>query len=173
MQARRQVRRLADDVALLRLAAADQFADHDQPGGDADAHLMAALADLERADRLDHRQRGAHGVFGVGLVRLGIAEIDQHAVAHVFGDEAVEARDHAGRAFVVGGDDVAQVFRIERVDSAVEPTRSQNITVSWRRSALEPARGAGAARAAAMRQPWLRARRFWRRIARRSGNRPR
>src|SRR5579863_8622390 len=35
-----------------------------------------------------------------------------------------------------------------RVESAVEPTRSQNITVSWRRSAAAPAR-AGAAGAAA------------------------
>ena len=113
LQARGQVRRLADDVAFLRLAAADQFADHHQAGGDADAHLMAALADLERADRLDHRQRGTHRVAGVGLVRFRIAEIDQHAVAHVFGDKAVEAGDHAGRAFVVGGDDVAQVFRID------------------------------------------------------------
>src|SRR3984885_12558677 len=40
-----------------------------------------------------------------------------------------------------------------RVESAVEPTRSQNITVSWRRSAAAPARagaaGASAAAAAA------------------------
>ena len=35
------------------------------------------------------------------------------------------------------------------VESAVEPTKSQNITVSWRRSAAEPARIAGAAGAAA------------------------
>ena len=112
LQARREVRRLADDVALLRFAGADQLADHDQAGGDADADLVLA-ADRERADGLDHRQRRAHGILGVGLVRLGIAEIDQHAVAHVFGDEAAEAGDHGGRAFVIGGDDVAQVFRIE------------------------------------------------------------
>ena len=54
LQPCREVRRLADDVALLRLAGADQFADHDQPGGDADAHLMAALAGRELVDRFDH-----------------------------------------------------------------------------------------------------------------------
>ena len=88
LQARGEVRRLADDVALLRLAGADQFADHDQAGGDADADLMRAADRRARATASIKRERGAHGVLGVGLVRLRIAEIDQHAVAHVFGDDS-------------------------------------------------------------------------------------
>ena len=35
-----------------------------------------------------------------------------------------------------------------RAESAVEPTRSQNITVSWRRSAVSSGRGAAGAAAA-------------------------
>ena len=46
-------------------------------------------------------------------MRLRIAEINQHAVAHIFGDIAAEAGDHLGDAFVIGGDDLAQIFRIE------------------------------------------------------------
>ena len=40
LQARREVRRLADDAALLRLTRSDQIADDDQPGGNADAGLQ-------------------------------------------------------------------------------------------------------------------------------------
>ena len=40
LQACREVRRLADDAALLRLTRSDQIADHDQPGGNADAGLQ-------------------------------------------------------------------------------------------------------------------------------------
>ncbi len=113
LQTRGEVGRLADDVAFLRLAAADQFADDDEAGGNADAHLMASCADVKPADRLDQRQSSAHRVGSVGLVRFRIAEIDQHAVAHVFGDEAAEARHHFCCAFVIGGNDVTQVFRVE------------------------------------------------------------
>ena len=56
------------------------------------------------ADRLDHRQPGAHRPLGIVLVRLRIAEIDQHAVAHVFGDKAVEAADGVGDSAVIGAD---------------------------------------------------------------------
>jgi hypothetical protein len=73
---------------------------------------MTAVTDRKRADRLHYRQPRANRVFGVSLVRLGIAEIDQNAVTHVFGDEAAETPDHVGHAFMVSGDHIAQVFRI-------------------------------------------------------------
>ena len=44
LQARREVRRLADDAALLRLPRSDQVADHDQPGRNADAGLQWSCA---------------------------------------------------------------------------------------------------------------------------------
>ena len=44
LQAGGKVRRLADDPALLRLAGADQVADDDQPGRDADTNPQAARA---------------------------------------------------------------------------------------------------------------------------------
>ena len=85
---------------------------------------------------------GAHRPLGVVLVRLRIAEIDEHAVAHVLGDEAVEAGDRLGAR---SDDRRAMTSRrssgSSRAASAVEPTRSQNITVSWRRSAPSPIDG--------------------------------
>ena len=43
LQARREVRRLADDAALLRVPRSDQVADHDQPGRDADTGLQGSV----------------------------------------------------------------------------------------------------------------------------------
>ena len=111
LQARREVRRLADDAALLRRALADQVADHDQPGGDADTRLQGASCS-RRTDRIDHLQPRPHRLLGVVLMRLRIAEIDQHAVAHVFGDEAVETAHGLGDALLIGGNDLAQVLRV-------------------------------------------------------------
>ena len=90
-----EVRGLADDPALLRRALADQIADHGEPGGDAEPHAQI-LSRRQSADRLDHRQPGAHRPLGIVLMRLRIAEIDQHPVAHVLGDKAVEAADRLG-----------------------------------------------------------------------------
>ena len=56
---------------------------------------------------------GPDGALGVVLVRVRIAEIDEHAVAHVLGDEAVVAADRVGDAAVIGADHLAQVLGIE------------------------------------------------------------
>ena len=61
----------------------------------------------------DDRERRAHRVLGVVLVSLRIAEVGEHAVAHVFGDEAAVGRDEAGAAFVIGREDFSHVLGIE------------------------------------------------------------
>jgi hypothetical protein len=45
-------------------------------------------------------------------MRLRIAEIDQHPIAHVFGDKAGEPGDRVGDAAVIGADDLAQILRV-------------------------------------------------------------
>ena len=82
------------------------------------------------------------------LVSLRIAEIDEHAVAHVLRDEPAKALHGLGDAVLIGGDDLRRSSGSMRAESAVEPTRSENITVSWRRSALSC--GFGSAGAAAV-----------------------
>jgi hypothetical protein len=46
-------------------------------------------------------------------MRARIAEIDQHAVAHVFCDKAIEPGDDLGDGAVIGGDNLAQIFGVE------------------------------------------------------------
>ena len=97
LQAGGQVRRLADDRLLLRRALADQVADHDQAGGDADARRRARPAGV--AGRRRRRQRASPARTARSAsssCALRPAEVGQHAVAHELGDVPVEARDHLG-----------------------------------------------------------------------------
>src|SRR3546814_3811615 len=63
-------------------------------------------------DRLDDLQAGADGALGIVLVGAREAEVDQHAVAHVARDVALQPGDHAGAGVLVGAHDGAQIFRI-------------------------------------------------------------
>jgi len=46
-------------------------------------------------------------------MRLRVAEIDENAVAHVFGDKAVEPGNDLGDRAVIRADDLAQILGIE------------------------------------------------------------
>ena len=123
-----EVWRLADHAPLLRGTRADQIANDDEAGGDADPNVQRLLCG-EPADRVDDREPGAGRALGVVLMRLGIAEIDQHAVAHILGDKTAKAADGVGDAAMVGADDLAQILGIEarrqrrRADQVAEHDR--------------------------------------------------
>jgi hypothetical protein len=55
----------------------------DEASGDADLNVQRLLCG-KPADRFDDREPGASRALGVVLVRLGIAEINQHPIAHIF-----------------------------------------------------------------------------------------
>ena len=52
---------------------------------------------IELRHRFDQGEPGTHRALGVVLVRLRIAEIGQHAVAHVLGDEAAVALNRSAQ----------------------------------------------------------------------------
>ena len=112
LQAGGKVWRLADDAALLRGARADQIANHDEAGGDADPNIQR-LSCGEPADRIDDREPGARRALGVVLMRLRVAEINEHAVAHILRDKTAKAADGVGDTAMVGADDLAQILGIE------------------------------------------------------------
>jgi len=135
LQARGQVRRLADHRLLLRGAFANQVADHDEPGGDADPNLQR-VGGGDAAHRLDHREAGPHRALGIVFVGARKAEINEHTVAHVFGDEPVEAAHRRRNAAVIGADHLAQFF-------GIEPRRQRRRTdqVAEHHRQLAPLRG--------------------------------
>ena len=114
LQARRKVGRLADDATLLRFARSDQITDDDEASGNPDSDLKCGFrSGHDLVDRADQLQPGPNRPFRVVLMRLRIAEIDEHAVAHVFGDEPVVAANHLGDPAMIGADHFAQVLGIE------------------------------------------------------------
>ena len=142
MQARREVRRLADDAALLRLARSNEVADDHQAGGDPDAHAQRRAAHGDEFGRgLDDCEAGLHGALGVVFVGLRVTEIGEHTFAHIFADETAAALDPIRAAAMVGAEILRMSSGSSLADMAVEPTRSQKITVSWRRSAASAAGG--------------------------------
>src|SRR5215475_5215527 len=114
LEAGSKIRRLADDRLLLGRADADEVPDHDEPGGDADAHLQRnASGGLKPLHRLDEGEPSANSALRIMLVSLGIAEIGQYTVAHASGDEPAIALDQFGATAVVIGDDRSKVLQIE------------------------------------------------------------
>ena len=66
---------------------------------------------------------------------LRIAEID-HTPRPCTSLEPAKATYGLRNALLIGRNDFAQVFRVHAGDIAIEPTKSENITVTWRRSAV-------------------------------------
>ena len=114
LQSRREIGRLARDGLLLRRAIADHIADHDEAGGDADAHPGPRYAArLQPRDRRGDFEAGPHRALGIVLMRARVAEIGEDAVAHEFGDKAVVAGDDAGAGVVIGAELLAQFLGVE------------------------------------------------------------
>src|SRR5262245_20283918 len=79
LQTRCEPWRLADDVALLRIAQSNQIADNDQPGCNANTGLQRSRW-LERPYRSNHLQPGANCSLGVILMGLRVAKVHKHAI---------------------------------------------------------------------------------------------
>ena len=106
---------------------------------DAERAVRAGLGAIDAVGRLDDRQPGAHRPLGIVLMRLRIAEIDQHSIAHVLGDKAVEAADRIGDCAVVFPDQPAQILGViprrerGRADEIAEHHRQlPALRIDWR-----------------------------------------
>jgi hypothetical protein len=131
-----QVRCLANRRVLLRDTFADQVTDDDDTRGDTDTGLKVHVGSgVQRADRVEDGEAGTHGPFCVIFVGCRVAEISQYAVAQVLRDHTTEVIDLVGTARLKAADDVALPSGSRSVESALDPTMSQNMIVSCRRSA--------------------------------------
>ena len=109
-----KVRRLAHNRLLLGRPRADEVPNHHKPGRDPDTHLQGRSGrGGELRHRLDEGKPGPHGALGIILVGLGIAEIGEHSVAHVLGNESTVALDQHRAAALIVTNDSPQVLGIE------------------------------------------------------------
>ncbi len=114
LDARGKIGRLAGDVDLLGRAAFGHVADNDQAGRHADADLRRRAGDgFELAKLADDGETGAQGALGVLFQRMGVAEIDEHAVADIVGDEASVALHRFGDAGAIGRQQLVQILGVE------------------------------------------------------------
>src|SRR5712692_10346403 len=83
-------------------------------------------ADIALAHGLDHAQSGPHGPLGVILMRQGVAEVDEQAIAEILRDMPLKAGDHLGAGLLIGPHHLTQVFRVKlasqhrRIDQITE-----------------------------------------------------
>jgi hypothetical protein len=92
--------------------------DDDQARMDAQPHrqldaLLARQPGIEHGDRLHHPEPALDGPLGIIFMGVGIAEVDQQAIAQILGDVAVKALDHLGTRGLICQNHVAQLFRIQ------------------------------------------------------------
>ena len=105
-----QVRRLADDIDLARLA----LADHHLAGCNSEAHAKRDVAERAQLRHVAHdAEGGADGALGIVLVPLRIAEIRQNAVAAEPRDLSAVKLDRGGAARLVCVQQDAHLFRVE------------------------------------------------------------
>jgi hypothetical protein len=69
--------------------------------------------EVDVANRVDDTKSGADRALGIVLMGSRVAEIGEHAVAHVFRDKPVGAPDDIGNSAVVGSNDLAQILGVE------------------------------------------------------------
>ena len=68
---------------------------------------------IERPHGRDDREARVHRAGRIVLVCLGIAEVDEDAVAHVARDEAVVGLDGGPAGVLKRGDDLAQIADVD------------------------------------------------------------
>jgi hypothetical protein len=114
LEARREVRCLADNALFLCRAVTDQLTDHHHSGCDADPRRQGFSGWRgELAHRGDHCEPGADRTLRLVLVRPGITEVGEDSIAHEFGDVALEADKLARHRIVIRADQRAHVLGIE------------------------------------------------------------
>ena len=129
LQASGEVGRFADRCLLSRLARSDRFAYNHKARRYANANPRRLAQRRGFITRSDNRKRGTDSPLSVVLVRLRIAEVDQHAVTNVTGNKAVEARDCCGDTGLIAADQRTQILGIEvclqcrRADQVTEHNR--------------------------------------------------
>jgi hypothetical protein len=85
---------------------------------DAQAHgqlhpPLLLQAGIEWSHRLHHSQPRPYRPLRIIFVRLGVAEVDQQAIAEILRDMSLIASDHFGAGLLIGPNHLAPFFGVE------------------------------------------------------------
>jgi hypothetical protein len=108
-----EIWRLANRCLLPRLARSDRFADNHETRRDADADPHAFAQCWRLADLSDDRKRRTDRPLSIVLMRPRVTKIDQHAIADIAGDKAVEACDCRSNAGLIAADDRTKILWVK------------------------------------------------------------
>ena len=99
----------------MRRPLADQVANDDKPCRHSNPQLKRRDAGRasDKRRRLQQSEPCPHSSGGLVFVGLRIAEIDEHSVAHIFGNEALERAHDFSHAIMIGADHLAQLLWVE------------------------------------------------------------
>ena len=118
LQPRRQVRCLADYRGFLGSAFTHDVADNYRSGGDTDSNCQYRCVPfsnpgVQLGHRIHDREARPDGSFGIVLVCLWVSEVNEHAVTHVAGNEALVVLDGISAGVLKGRYDLAHILWIE------------------------------------------------------------
>src|SRR6516162_2662010 len=114
LQAGSEIGSFAEHGLLGSGAYGDRIPDHNHTAGDADTTTdFESLDRSKRGHRRSDVEPRAHGAFGIVLVRLRIAEIDENAIAHEFRYETIITGDAARDLMLIGVNQALQNFEVE------------------------------------------------------------
>ena len=105
-----------------------------QTESELDAFVLLQTS-IEVSHRIEDTQTSPDSSLRIVFMGLGIAKVHQETIPEQLGDMSIIACDDLRTDRLVGTDHVPVVFGIELPKRVVESTKSQNITVSCRRSA--------------------------------------
>ena len=105
----------ANDGQFFQCIASSHLSRHHQPGVNPDTHdQLQVFFRLETGIKgvhiLKYRQTGPHCSLGVVFVGLGVAEVDQQAIAEVLGYVSVKGGYGSGADLLVAADHVPKYF---------------------------------------------------------------
>src|ERR1700722_15378371 len=114
LKPRCEVGRLPYNGLLLCHAFAKEFADDHKAGCDPNTDFRVEINLSTKLERhFDQTEACSDCSFGVVFIGPGIAEVNKHAIAHVFGYETAEMADYVGAPLLIGVNHLPQFLRIE------------------------------------------------------------
>ena len=113
LQSSREIGCLARYPTFLRLAHTNKVANHHQPRGNANARTKALAGRRQFRNAVDQREPRPDRPLSIVLMGLGVPEVNQRAVAQVFGDKSTMAASYIVDAREIHSQQFPKILGVE------------------------------------------------------------